>query len=190
MVRKLVAVLFALALVGASVSAAQVGIGVSGQYLSLGGSDFEGTDAGFGAEGNVMFPIGTSIKLGPSVQYSSHDVPAFGESLSLLGIFGEGRYMLGGGGKATPYIGARVGYAMASASVSGIGDISQNGMAFGGGVGVMIAMSPTLAIDLNGMFHSVSLGDAEVDGQSISGSDASGTALQIRAGVNFKLGGQ
>jgi len=35
MVRKFVAVLFALALIGASVSAAQVGIGVSGQYLSL-----------------------------------------------------------------------------------------------------------------------------------------------------------
>lgn len=186
MVRRFVAVLFALALIGASVSAAQIGIGVSGQYLSLGGDDFSGTDAGFGVEGNVMFPVGQSIRLGPSAQWSSHDVG--GETLSLLGIFGEGRYMFSGGGKLTPYLGARGGWAQGSADVAGT-SVSASGYAFGGGAGVMIAMSPTLAIDLNGMFHTVSLGEAKADG-TVVGPESNGTALQIRAGINFKLGGQ
>ena len=189
MVRKFVAVLFALALIGSSVSAAQVGIGVSGQYLSLSGSDFEGIDAGFGVEGNVLFPIGSSLRLGASGQWSTHDVG--GESLSLIGALAEGRYMLGaGGGKMTPYIGARGGWAQASADVSGLGSYKASGFAFGGGAGVMIAMSPTLAIDLNGMFHTVSLGDASIDGTTQPGTESSGTALQIRAGINFKLGAQ
>ena len=198
MVRRFVAVLFALALIGASVSAAQIGIGVSGQYLSLGGDDFSGTDAGFGAEANVMFSLGSSIKLGPSVQWSSHNEAAFDKSISLLGFFGEGRYMLGmGSAKAQPYLGARVGYVTASVNgvdLSGVGgpasaDLSSNGMAFGGGVGVMISMSPSLALDLNGMFHSVSQGDIDVNGTTQSGTSVSGTALQIRAGINFKRGG-
>lgn len=188
MVRKLVAVLFALALVGVSVSAAQVSIGASGQYLSLGGSDFEGTDAGFGAEGNVLFSVAPAIKLGASAQWSTHDVG--GDKANILGIFGEGRYMFSMAGKATPYIGARGGWTQASGDVTGVGNVKASGFAFGGGVGVMIALSPGLSLDLNGMFHSVSLGDAKLDGTPQPGTEQSGTALQIRAGVNFKVGGQ
>jgi opacity protein-like surface antigen len=187
MVRKFVAVLFALALIGASVSAAQIGIGLSGQYLSLGGDDFSGTDAGFGVEGNVLFPVGQSIKLGASGQWSTHD--AGGDNVSLIGALAEGRYMFGGGAKMTPYIGARGGWTQASSDVTGLGSVKASGFAFGGGVGVMIAMSPTLAIDLNGMFHTVSLGDASLDGTTQPGTESSGTALQIRAGINFTLGG-
>ena len=187
MVRKFVAVLFALTLVGATVSAAQVGIGVSGQYLSLNGNDFDGIDAGFGVEGNVMFAVAPAIKVGASGQWSTHD--AGGDNVSLLGIFGEGRYLFTMAGKATPYIGARGGWTQASSDVTGLGSLKASGFAFGGGVGVMIAMTPTLAIDVNGMFHSVSLGDAKVDGTTVPDSKSSGTALQIRAGINFKLGG-
>jgi len=59
-----------------------------------------------------------------------------------------------------------------------------------GGGGLMFALSPSLALDLNAMFHTVSFGNAKVDGTEIPDSKASGTALQIRAGINFKLGGQ
>lgn len=189
MVRKFVALAFALLLIGATAGAAQVSIGVGGQYLSLGGTDFEGTDAGFGAAGNVMFAVAPSIMVGASGQWSSHDVG--GESLKLLGIFGEGRYLftMANGGKLTPYVGARGGWTQASADVAGLGSIKASGFAFGGGVGLMFAVAPTVSIDLNGMFHTVSLGDAKVDGQTVPDSKSSGTALQIRAGVNLKLGG-
>jgi hypothetical protein len=189
MVRKFVAVLFALALIGASVSAAQVGIGVSGQYLSLSGSDFDGVDAGFGVEGNVLFPVGTSFRLGASAQWSTHGLTGSSESLDLLGVLAEGRYMFGGGGKMTPYLGARGGWGQYSVS-SGGSSAKATGYPIGGGGGLMIAMSPSLAIDVNAMFHTVSFGNAKVDGTEIPDSKASGTALQVRAGINFKLGGQ
>jgi len=189
MVRKLLAALFALALVGATAGVAQVSIGIGGQYLGFGGSDFETTDDGFGVEGNVMFGLGTSFKLGPSVQWSSHYDSFIDENISVLGILGEGRYMLGmGTGKATPYIAGRAGWVQASATVGGL-SAKQSGFAGGGGVGVMIALSPALAFDLNGMFHAVSFGNAKVDGSEVPDSKTSGTALQVRAGINFKLGG-
>lgn len=193
MVRKFVAVLFALALIGASVSAAQVSIGVGGQWLSPSSDKYKndlGIDlkSGFGAEGNVMFPLGQSVKLGASVQWSSHGIEGASNNASLLGFFGEGRYMFGMGGKATPYLGARVGYSQWTYSETGT-DLKASGLAFGGGVGVMIAMSPTLAIDVNGMYNSHSFGDIDVGGTAAAGTDATVSALQIRAGVNFKLGG-
>ncbi len=190
MVRRLLAVLFALALVGATAGVAQVSIGLSGQYLGFGGSDFETTDDGFGVEGNVMFSLGSAFKLGPSAQWSSHYDSFIDQDISVLGILGEGRYMLGmGTGKATPYISGRAGWVQATADISGVGSAKQSGFGAGGGVGVLIALSPTLAFDLNGMFHAVSFGNAKVDGSELPDSKTSGTALQVRAGINFKLGG-
>lgn len=187
MVRKFVAVLFALALIGASVSAAQVSIGAGAQYLSLGGDDFSDADAGFGFAGNVMFPVGQSMKVGAVGQWSTHDV-AGTDGLDVLGALAEGRYLFGGGGKATPYVGARVGWAQYSLSAGGATG-KATAIPFGGGVGVMIAMSPTLAIDLNGMFHSLSFGNVSVDGTEIADTKLSGTGLQINAGISFTLGG-
>lgn len=188
MVRKLVAVLFAFALVGASVSAAQ-SIGASAVYASLGGNDFSDVDAGFGVEGNVMFPVAPSIKLGVSGQWTTHAITGETENLKVLGIFAEGRYLFTMAGKATPYLGARAGWAQWSFSQLG-STAKASGIPFGGGVGVMIGLSPGLAIDLNGMFHTVSFGTAKVDGTEIPDSKLKGTVLEIRAGVNFRVGGQ
>ena len=193
MVRKFVAVLFALALFGASLGAAQISIGVGGQWLSPSSDKYKNDlgiemKSGFGAEGNVMFPVGQSFKLGASVQWSSHGITDAANNASLLGAFGEGRYMFGSGAKATPYVAGRVGYSQWTYSETGI-DLKASGLAYGGGVGVMIAMSPTLAIDVNGMYNGHSFGDIDANGSTASGTSATVQALQIRAGVNFKLGG-
>jgi hypothetical protein len=92
------------------------------------------------------------------------------------------------GAKATPYVAGRVGYAQWSYNESGL-DLKSSGLAFGGGVGVLIAMSPTLAIDVNGVYNSHSFGDISDSGTSVSGTSGTVSALQLRAGVNFKLGG-
>ena len=60
----------------------------------------------------------------------------------------------------------------------------------------MIALSPSLSLDVNGMIHSVSFGDAHVKGtidgtpidEDVPDSKTSGTAMQLRAGLSFKLG--
>lgn len=177
---------------------AQVSIGIGGQLLSLGGDDFQGTDAGFGGEANVMFRVGNALKLGGGAQYSSHNDDAFDNSLKILGLFAEGRYMLAtASGKATPYVAGRGGWVQASVSdvdVDGDGTpdfkkVKTSGFAFGGGGGVMITLSPTVALDLGAIFHSVSVGDVDADGTTIPNTDASGTGLQIRVGVSFRVGG-
>ena len=206
MMQKVSAVIFSLALVSTSLGAAQTSIGVGGQYLSFGGSDFDGTDAGMGLEANVMFPAGKAAMLGASVQWSTHNDAVFSDNTTALGIFAEGRYLFrsASGSKFTPYVGARGGWAKGAqtwqASELGLStgsvDISASGFAFGGGAGVMIALSPTLSLDVNGMIHSVSFGDAHgkgnLDGtpidEDVPDSKTSGTALQLRAGLSFKLG--
>lgn len=204
--RKFWAVLFANALVGASVGAAQASVGVGGQYLSFGGSDFDGTDAGMGFEANVMFPAGKALMLGGSGQWSTHNDAVFSDNITALGLFAEGRYLFrsASGSKLTPYVGVRGGWAQATQTAqatelggsSGSVDASASGFAFGGGAGVMIALSPSLSLDVNGMMHTVSFGDfhakGNIDGtpvdQDLPGSKTSGTALQLRAGLSFKLG--
>lgn len=177
---------------------AQVSIGVGGHSLSFGGDDFQGTDAGFGAEARVMFPVGTSVSLGGGLQYSAHNSDFFDNSIKVLGILAEGRYMFRTpSGKTTPYVAGRGGWAQGSTNdvdidgdgIPDINKVKQSGIVFGAGGGVLVTMSPTVALDLGLVFHSVSFGDADADGTTLTNSDVSGTGLQIRAGVSFKLGG-
>ena len=176
---------------------AQVSIGIGGQYLGLGGNDFEGTDGGLGAEARIMFPVGKSVSLGGGLQYSAHNSDFFDNSIKILGILAEGRYMFQtASGKATPYLAGRGGWAKASTSdvdidgdgIVDINDLSQSGMVFGAGGGVLVSMSPTASLDLGLVFHTVSFGDADADGTTITNSDVSGTGIQLRVGVSFKLG--
>ena len=193
MFRRLLAVTFALVLVSASASAAQVSIGANGQYLSLGGNDFSAIDAGFGAGASVLIPVGKSLMVGGSGQYSTHGVTGVNENLNALGLLAEARYLFRTpGGKVSPYVAGRGGWLRASASNIDLGagpsDYSQSGFAFGGGGGVMIGLTPKMAVDLGAVYHSVSLGDAKVDGQTQTGTESSGTGLQVRGGVAIKLG--
>src|SRR5437899_8971620 len=71
---------------------AQTTLGIGAQYLDFGGSDFDGTDAGFGLEGRVMFPAGKSARVGGGIRYSSHNEANFSNNIAVLGIVGVGRY--------------------------------------------------------------------------------------------------
>lgn len=200
MLRKFVAILFAIALVGASVSAAQVSIGAAGLWLSPSSNDYKNNldlklNSGFGVAGGLMYAVTPAISLGGNVQWSSHGLEeastgtAAANNVSLLGFFGEGRYSFTTGSKATPYIGARVGWAQWNYKEAP-DELKANGLAFGGGVGVMIGLTPALALDLNGTFNSHSFGDLKLNGQSATGTDGNVTGILIRAGVSYKLGAQ
>lgn len=197
MVRRLLAVWFALVLAGASIGGAQVLVAGGGQWLSISSGDYDnlGVDikAGFGLAGSVMMPVGRSFRIGASGQWSSHSVSLDGvealNNVSLLGVFAEGHYEIPATGQVAPYLGIRAGYSRWTYSEGGQ-DLAASGFAFGGGGGVMIALSPTLALDLNGMVHSAANGDIDVDGTSMPGTDATATLVQIRAGLCFMLGGR
>ncbi|MGH7568612.1 MAG: outer membrane beta-barrel protein [Gemmatimonadales bacterium] len=177
---------------------AQVSIGVGGQFLSLSGDDFEGTDAGFGGEAKVMFSAGKVVKLGGGVQYSSHNQDNLAASVKILGLIAEGRYMFAtASGKATPYVAGRGGWVQGRVSdpdFDGDGTpdankLTSSGFAFGAGGGVLVSLSSSTSLDLGAVFHSVSLGDIDADGTTIPNSDSNGTVFQFRVGVSFMVGG-
>lgn len=195
------AMLATLAALTVSPATGQVSIGAGGQYLSLGGTDFEGTDAGLGAEGNVLFRVGPAARLGASVLYSTHDDPTLPNGVNILGAFAEGRYVIGTNpGRLRPYIAGRAGWvrAVAPDATSGpappgggsasTADLSATGFGIGAGAGLLIGISRSIALDVSGLLHSLSLGDAKSGGDPIAGSAQSGTALEVRAGLAFTLG--
>jgi len=189
MKRSLLAVL-AVALCSTVPASAQTSLGLGVQLLDLGGSDFDGISAGIGVEGRVMFPVGASALLGAGAQYSSHGIDGIDPNFNVLGLIAEGRYLFKrAGGKVTPYVGGRGGYVHGSASQGG-NSVTASGYAIGATGGVQIQTSPTMSFDLGLAFHSVKLGDAKANGTTQPGTKSSGTGLQIRAGVSFKLGGK
>jgi hypothetical protein len=88
---------------------AQVKIGVAGLYASLGGDDFQGTDAGLGGDAQVRFALSPTFTLGGGVQFTSHDNNFADGNINVLGVFAEPRYhiAMSGAGALRPYLAAR-----------------------------------------------------------------------------------
>ena len=192
MLRNRLAVALSLLLGAATAGAAQVSLGVAGAYVSLGGDDFAILKPGVGPEVNLMLGLGQSLQLGASAQYSWHGVEGADGTQGVLGVLGEARYLIGTG-RAKVYLAGRAGFARAMSNDFDVSfppdgnpdEVSASGTVFGGGAGVVIALSPSLALDLAALFHAVSFGDASVNGNTVPGTELSGTALQIRGGFRF-----
>jgi len=167
---------------------AQVSIGAAGLYASINGSDFDGTDAGFGLDAQVRFPLGTGFSLGIGGQWTTHGIQGTSDNLGVLGVFGEPRYVFTTTSETLkPYLAARGGYLHESFSGGGI-DASASGYFVGGGGGLVISVGPTVSVDLAVLWTTVSFGDATVNGSKVSNSNTSGSALAIRGGVLIGLG--
>jgi hypothetical protein len=167
-----------------------LGIGVAGGYYSLGGDDFETTDAGFGGLAMVQYNLSPRFQLVGGVGMSWHDDSYIEETITNMRVSAEPRfYFPMAGGSMHPYIGGLAGWSRSSATVSGY-DLSQSGFYFGGTGGLQFSLGPKTAFEVAVVLASMSFGDAEVDGESQPDTDASGTILALQAGVVFKLGGR
>jgi hypothetical protein len=165
-----------------------LGLGLVGGYYSLGGDDFTGTDAGFGGEASVRFGVSPAWSILGGVGISSHDVS--GETLINLRISAEPRYMFHmPSSPITPFLGVRAAWTQSSATVAG-DDYSQTGYIIGGTGGVQIRMSPKLLFEGAVTFAAASFGDFDVNGTTLSGSDASGTILALQLGIVYQMGGK
>ncbi len=178
------AILAGVCLAGANPARAQVGIGVAGLYTSLNGSDFDGTDAGIGVDGQVRFSVGPSGSLGIGGQYTSHGVQGISVNLKVTGVFGEPRYYFSVPGRVKPYLVGRAGYLHESLSDGGIA-YSSNGYLVGGGAGMLVSAGSALNVDLTVLFTGVGYGDGTINGTKISDSSNHGSALTLRIGVLF-----
>ena len=165
-----------------------VGLGVVGGYFSPGGSDFEYTDAGFGVEASGRLHLGPSWVMLGGFGMSWHDDSSIDETITVMRVSVEPRYLFPSQGTLTPFIGGRAGWAHATATAGGY-DLTQNGYYFAGAGGLMIQMSPTMAFEAEVMFGSMHLGDASADGTTISDTAADGSFLGLQAGIVIQLGG-
>ncbi|HXI19881.1 MAG TPA: hypothetical protein VNH46_02275 [Gemmatimonadales bacterium] len=156
-------------------------------YASLSGSDFDGTDAGFGLDGQVRFPLASSFTLGLGGQFTSHGLQGLSDNLKVLGIFAEPRLMFATPGSLKPYLAARGGYLHESVS-SGGSSASASGWYAGGGGGLLIAVGPMVSVDLGALFSTASFGDFSVNGTSVANTSTSGTVLSVRGGILVQLG--
>ncbi len=178
-----------LSAVGVGSVAGQVSFGVAGLYATLSGSDFSGTNAGIGADGQVRFSLGSAVTLGAGAQYTTHSVDGISENFNVIGIFAEPRYMFAAGAsKVHPYLAGRGGWLRQSIS-SGGNDLKASGFFFGGGGGLVVGLGTSASLDLSVIFASVNFGEQELNG-SPTGFKPSGTSLALRAGILFGGGGQ
>ncbi len=174
--------------VPAVANAQGIGVEAAGIYASLSGDDFQTTDAGFGFDAQLRLRTPGRLSLGAGLQYTSHNDDSIGESVGVLGVFAEPRLSFSvPASPITPFIGGRVGYLRRSVSAGGT-DASSSGWLYGGTGGVTFRGGPMVDLMVAVVFAGASFSDYEVNGQAQTGTDASGSALAVRAGVSIKLG--
>lgn len=160
-----------------------------GLYATLSGSDFQGTNAGMGPEVQFRYHAASGFSIGGGVQYTSHDVDGISENYGITGFFVEPRYAFQAQSSSIqPYLGARLAFLNQKLEVTGFGKFTGSGTALGASGGLLVRLSSAAQLDIGVTWATVSFGDAELDGTTIPDSDASGSALALRAGVVFQFG--
>ncbi len=153
-----VVIVAALCVAGVRPAGAQVSFNVAGLYVSLSGSDFQGTNAGIGADGQVRFRLAPSpITLGIGAQYTTHSVDGISENFNVWGVFVEPRYAFpSGASQVKPYLAARGGYLHQGIS-SGGNSLSADGFDIGAGGGILVGLGG-VDLDIGFLFALVNFG--------------------------------
>lgn len=175
--------------VQAQTSATPSGFALGGKlgYYTLSGDDFEGVDAGFGFEGNVRYTLLSGFQILGGVHYAIHGMEGLDENMNVLAIFAEPRYVFAiGSPTISPFVGGRAAWVRESVDIQGV-DASASGFAFGGTGGLLFQVAPQVAIETSVLFAAVSFGDIEIEGESIDGTDTSGTTLALQGGIVISL---
>jgi hypothetical protein len=165
-------------------------LGLGGGFYTLSGNDFEGVDAGMGVEvaGRLRLPGG--LQIGLALQRNSHGADFVDDDIAVTAVMLDSRYAFRvTGSNLEPFLGARAGRAQRSAEVSDI-DVSSGGFLFGVLGGLALPVSRTVNLEFAASLYQVSFGEAKADGYgTIDDTDASGTSLGLRVGVNIRFGG-
>jgi hypothetical protein len=149
----------------------------------------EGTEAvnGIGIEAQLRYTPAALWSLGGGVQYSVH--PSGGDEIAITGFFIEPRYALDiGSDRFAPYLAGRFAILRQALELDerGDDDFASNGMAFGGGAGLLIRATRTINIDIGAALLRQSFSDAE-SGQFIV-SFGSFMAYVAKAGISIGFG--
>ena len=166
----------------------KLSLGFTAGLYSLSGDDFEDVKSGWHFEGTGRYMVSPQVSILGGIGYNINSTEVSDVSLNVWRIEVQPRYMFRmSDPKITPWVGAQIEWHRYSTEFGG-DDVNASGFGFGGLGGVTYWTSPKLGVEVSAAFYSISFGDASVAGETVSGTDASGTALGLQVGVVFKLG--
>lgn len=151
---KLVAMLFALALIATvpSKAEAQWFVAASGGVAGFSGDDWDGVKSGFAAQGALGRRLGDSFSLAGLFGWSTHGLDESSETLNAISVEVQPALRFGAEGGASGFIGARGGYTSVSAD-----DESANGLSVGPTVGGSIPLSDRASVGVAGSYSWLNL---------------------------------
>ena len=148
----------------------------------------ESLPAGYGVEGQVRYTP-SALSLGGGVQWTTHNWTDSGDdsNLSLLGVFLEPRYVLPATDRVGPYLSARLALTKLKLEIADAEVGTATGTTINGGGGILVALSPRMALDIGATFGYTNFGDLENNGTPTGLKTGSGTNLIARIGLAIGL---
>jgi hypothetical protein len=148
----------------------------------------ESLPAGYGVEGQVRYTP-SAFSIGGGVQWTTHSWTDQGDdsNLSLLGVFLEPRYVLPAADRIGPYLSARLALTRLKLKIADEEVGTATGQTINGGGGILIAISPKMALDIGATFGYTNFGDLEHNGTPTGLKTGSGTNLIGRIGLAIGL---
>jgi hypothetical protein len=143
---------------------------------------------GVGAEGQIRYTP-SALSFGGGVQWTTHNWTDVGEdsNLSLLGIFLEPRYVLPGTDRLGPYLSARLALTRLELKIANEEIGTATGQTFNGGGGILVSISPNLALDFGATFGYTNFSDLESNGSPTGLKTGKGTNIIARVGLAVGL---
>lgn len=177
-------------------------------HLTFSGADFtrhddfntdqnHRVDPALGFHLSGVFSARPRLLLAVGVENTSHKTDYASDNLHVLQFYVEPRFMIAEAGRATGYAFAHLSVLHATQQISLFdsnntlvsGNATQTGSAFGGGLGVQVAIRPHVYGLVVAQYNTELLGDIDFDGTHVADSSDRGSGLLIRAGIGVNLTG-
>ena len=144
----------------------------------------ESLPGGFGAEGQIRYTP-SALSFGGGVQWTTHDWTDTGKDshLRLLGVFIEPRYVLPASDRIGPYLSARLALTRLKLTIANEEVGTATGRTLNGGGGVLVSVSPNIALDVGATFGYTNFGDLKSNGSPTGLKTGKGTNLIARIGL-------
>ena len=148
----------------------------------------ESLPAGYGLEGQVRYTP-SAFSLGGGVQWTTHNWTDANEdsNLSLVGGFLEPRYVLPASDRIGPYLSARFAITKLKLKIANEEVGTATGQTINGGGGVLISLTPKMAMDVGATFGYTNFGDLKQNGLPTGLKTGKGTNLIARIGLAIGL---
>ncbi len=147
------------------------GAGASAGVLSA-KPDLGDREYGFGFQGTVSYTLPSGLQIAGGGLYGVFDVKQNRDNRNVALVFVEPRYViLMSAEKMTPYVGLRGGYGWQQVRIASDGttaEASSDGWLFSGIFGVLVRLSPAVALEFAGIFGVSGWGDPVINGEQVS----------------------